>query len=55
MRRNYAPSVADTMSVFSGPSIRGSIHGDEPIQPRNQFQAKALPPKPTRPPVGQII
>ena len=26
----YAPSIADTMSVFSGKSIRGSVYGDEP-------------------------
>lgn len=27
MNRNYAPSVADTMSVWSGPSVHGSIYG----------------------------
>jgi len=26
-RRNYAPSVADTMSVWSGPSVHGSVYG----------------------------
>ena len=27
-RNRYAPSIADTMSVFSGPSVRGSVYGD---------------------------
>lgn len=26
--RKYVPSVADTMSVWSGPSVKGSIYGD---------------------------
>lgn len=38
-RNRYAPSVADTMSVFSGPSVRGSVYGENnpPIIPRLQI------------------
>lgn len=36
-RRNfYAPSVADTMSVASLPSIKGSVYGDRNDANRNQ-------------------
>ena len=51
-RRNYVPSVADTMSVFSGVSVHGSIHGPgaqqpiqiEPRQPMKQFQPRMIKP-----------
>ena len=39
MYRNYAPSVADTMSVRSVASVKGSVYGD-------YDKPKALPPKP---------
>ena len=46
MYRNYAPSVADTMSVWSGPSVHGSIYGNE--------KPKALPPRPAPLPKPQV-
>lgn len=48
-RRNYyAPSVADTMSVVSLPSVRGSVYGDAPN--KNDFRMQRLP-FPQKPPL----
>ena len=50
-RRNfYAPSVADTMSVASLPSIKGSVYGDRNDAYRNQ-QNYSRPPFPQKPPL----
>ncbi len=50
-RRNfYAPSVADTMSVASLPSIKGSVYGDRNDAFRNQPNL-SRPPLPQKPPL----
>jgi hypothetical protein len=43
-RRNYyAPSVADTMSVVSLPSVKGSVYGDAPYRNDNRIQRPPFP------------
>ena len=40
--RNYAPSIADTMSVVSVPSVRGSIQGERKVM---DYQAPVMKPR----------
>ena len=47
MYRNYAPSVADTMSVWSGASLRGSVYGagppEAPLKPQLPVKKPPVP------------
>ena len=46
---NGVPSIADTMSVWSGPSIRGSVHDFDPSKPEPVRQ-----PPPKKPPLPKL-